>query len=353
MRTFRRVVLALVFLLGVGLIVFPLADDMPKKTQGVDNVQDTFRDAMSKEGLKTSRDDLTTMELMLKQLRTQTIPALAQRSGRTPEQLQAQLAALFPNVGKGLAQVDTIMPRFEHTVTVMEQQGENFREADEIPTADVPNTAVTYLFLVPGVILAVVGAGGLFFSFRRKNSVVPTIALGTSVAMGVLIVVGSLVTDQFGKTESAEKMFDAFRPTFTQASYQEKRADMNTLEAFANEMQTRAIPVLAAQAGQSPEQYTAGLASQFQDVGRGLAQTPRILNRFDGLIEDIGHNIDSFKDADSVPNADTPVTQVPWYLMIPGIGLIVLGGVALLPIGRRDDDGAPATSSPSSTPVSP
>ncbi len=351
MRTFRRVALALVLLLGIGLIVFPLADGMPKKTQGVDNVQDTFRDAMSKEGLKISREDLVTMQLMLKQLQGETLPALGARIGMNPDQTKAFLGARFDKVGTGLEQVDEIMPRFDHLVLVMEQQGANFREADEIPTSHLPNTAVTYLFLVPGVILTVVGAAGLFFSFRRPGrSVVPTIALGVAVAMGALIVVGTLVTDQIGKTQSAEKMFDAFRPTFTDQGYERARTDLDVLEGMATQMQTEVIPFLAQTAGQSPEQYTAGLASQYQDLGKGLVQLPRILGRFDGMVEDIGANIESFKDADSIPNADTPVSQVPWYLMIPGIGLIVIAGAALLPLGRRDG-GAPSAPPSAGTPA--
>lgn len=336
MRTIRQVALALVFLLGVGLIIFPLADGMPKKTQGVDNVQNTFRDGMSVEGLKTSRDDLVTMQAMLKQLKTETIPQLAARNNQTPDQFMVLLGA-FPAVKKGLTEVDTIMPRFEAVVGTMEAQGENFRKADEIPTADVPNTAVTYTFLIPGIILAVVGGAGLFFSIRGRRSVIPTVALGVSVAMGALLVVGTLATDQIDKTKSAEKMFNAFRPVFTEPKYQQMHDDMQTLTAFANEMQTKAIPTLATMSGQSPDQYTAGMASQYQALGKGLHETPRILARFNGMVEDIGRNIDSFKDADSIPSADTPVSQVPWYLLIAGIGLIVVPGVALLPLGRKEE----------------
>lgn len=353
MLTFRRVALALVLLLGVGLIVFPLADGLPKKTQGVDNVQDTFRDAMSKQGIQTSRADLVTMEAMLAQLQNETLPQIAQSRGLPPETLKGLLAARFPAVGKGLNEVGVIMPRFEETVATMEQQGSNFREADEIPTADVPNTAVTYLFLVPGIILTVAGAAGLFFSFRGGRSVIPTVALATAVAMGAVLVIGTLATDQIGKTKAAEKMFDGFRPTFTEESYQQKRADMNTLEAFAAQMQNETIPFLAQQAGQDVPTYTASLAQRYPAVGKGLPQTNRILARFDGMIEDIGTNIESFKDADSIPSADTPVSQVPWYLLIPGIGLIVVAGAALLPLGRRDGETpvGPGSSSATPTPV--
>ncbi|UGQ10321.1 hypothetical protein LO772_26135 [Yinghuangia sp. ASG 101] len=343
--------LALVLLLGVGLIVFPLADGMPEKTQGVDNVQDTFRQTMSKQGVQTSRDDLVTMEAMLAQLQSETLPQLAQSRGMQTDQLKGLLGLRFPAVGKGLNEVGVIMPRFEETVSVMEQQGSNFREADEIPTADVPNTAVTYLFLVPGVILAVAGGTGLFFSFRGGRSMIPTVALAVAVAMGAVLVIGTLVTDQIGKTKSAEKMFDAFRPTFTDARYQQMRSDMDTLKAFAAEMQNDTIPFLAAQAQQDVPTYKASLATRYPQVGTGLQETPRILGRFDGMIEDIGSNIESFKHADSIPSADTPVSQVPWYLLIPGIGLIAVAGAALLPLGRRDGGAPIGPEAPSGTPT--
>lgn len=353
MRTFRRVALALVFLLGVGLIVFPLADGMPKKTQGVDNVQDTFREAMSEEGLKTSREDLVTMQLMLKQLNTETLPALGARIGMNPEQTQKFLSARYDKVGAGLTQLPEIMPRFDHLVDVMEQQGPNFRKADEIPTSHVPNTAVTYLFLVPGIILTVAGGAGLYFSFTRRRSVIPTVALVTAVAMGGLIVVGTLVTDQIGKTQAAEKMFDAFRPTFTEQGYTKARTDLDVLEGMAQQMQVQTLPDLAKMAGQTTEQYTAGLASQYKDLGKGLTELPRILGRFDAMVEDIGHNVQSFKDADSIPSADTPVSQVPWYLMIPAIALVLIPGAALLPLGKKEDGGDGVAATPASVPSTP
>ncbi|MCF2527988.1 hypothetical protein [Yinghuangia soli] len=349
MRTFHRVALALVLLLGVGLIVFPLADGLPKKTQGVDNVQDSFRDAMSKEGLKTSREDLVTMQLMLKQLKAETLPQLGSRIGMNPEQTYAFLSARYDKVGAGLNQVDTIMPRFDHLVAVMEEQGPNFRKADEIPDAHLPNTAVTYLFLVPGVLLTVVGAAGLFFSFRGGRTAVPTVALSVALAVGVLMVGGTLATDEIGKTQAAEKMFDAFRPTFSEQGYKQARTDMDILEGMATQMQQQVVPDLAKIAGKSPEEYSAGLSSDFKDVGKGLVELPRILTRFDGMVEDIGKNIGSFKDADSIPTASKPVSQVPYYLLIPGIVLILVPGAALL-FGRRSGNEGTASAPVSAAP---
>ncbi|MGW9209480.1 hypothetical protein ACWGR4_21130 [Embleya sp. NPDC055664] len=330
MRAYRHVALVLIALLGAALIIFPLAAGLPKKTQAVDDLTNAFRPAFTPQAIEQSRTDLATMNQMLEQLQAETLPGLAQQAGIPTPSLINLMGTTAPEVGKGLKEIPTIMPRFNKLAGTMDAQAGNFRQADDIPTADAPNTAVTYLYLIPGIVLLVVGAGGLLFSFVGSRAVVSTVCLVIAAVVGLGMVVGTLATGVIGKTKASEKMFTAFRPTFTDAGYKQAHDDLDTLGKMAVGMKTKSIPSMAALLRKPVPQFTAELATQYPKVGKGLAETDRILAKFNALVENIGANIDTFDKADSIPNKDTEVSVMPWLLLGPGAAVFLLAGVALV-----------------------
>jgi len=338
-RAYRHVALVLIALLGAALIIFSLAAGLPKKTQAVDDLTNDFRPAFTKSAIAESETDLVTMNAMLTQLRKETLPGLAAQAKISESQLTNLMGITAPEVGKGLAELDTIMPRFNELAGTMDAQASNFRQADDIPTADLPNTAVTYLYLVPGIILLVVGAGGLVLSLIGGRVVLTTVALALAAVVGLAMVVGTFATGVIGKTQAAEKMFTAFRPTFTEAKYQQARADLDTLAAMATGMKTKSIPAMAALLNKPPAQFSLELGTQYPAVGKGLVETDRILTKFSALVDNIGANIDTFKEADSIPSRDTEVSVMPWLLLGPGLAVLLLSGAALVTqyTGRKDD----------------
>ncbi|MGC0423439.1 hypothetical protein [Embleya sp. AB8] len=330
MRAYRHVALVLIALLGAALIIFPLAAGLPKKTQAVDNLTNDFRSAFTPAAIAQSRTDLVTMNEMLAQLQTETLPGLAQQAGVSTPQLVNLMGVTAPEVGKGLKEVPTIMPRFNKLASTMDAQAGNFREADAIPTADVPNTAVTYLYLVPGIVLLVLGAGGLLFSFVGNRVVLSTVCLALAAVVGLAMVIGTLATGVIGKTKASDKMFDAFRPTFTTAGYQQAHTDLDTLTKMAVGMKTKSLPAMAALLKQQPAEFTTRLATQYPKVGKGLVETDRILAKFNALVENIGRNVDTFQTADSIPNKNTKAAVMPWLQLGPGLAVFLLAGAALV-----------------------
>jgi hypothetical protein len=329
-RAYRHVALVLIALLGAALIIFPLAAGLPKKTQAVDDLTNDFRPAFTKTAIAESKTDLVTMNAMLAQLQAETLPGLAKQAGMTTEGLVAAMGMTAPEVGKGLKEVPTIMPRFNKLAGTMDAQAGNFRQADDIPTSDLPNTAVTYLYLIPGILLLVVGAGGLLLSLTGARAVLTTVCLGLAAVVGLAMVVGAFATGVVGKTEASEKMFTAFRPTFTDAGYQQAHQDLKTLGDMAAGMKTKSLPTMARILKKSDAEFTAELATAYPAVGKGLLETDRILAKFNVLVENIGANVDTFKNADSIPDKDTEVSVMPWLLIGPGLAVLLLSGVALV-----------------------
>jgi hypothetical protein len=353
-RAYRHVALVLIALLGAALIIFPLAAGLPKKTQAVDDLTNDFRPAFTSTAIAESKTDLVTMNEMLDQLQTQTLPGLAKQAGMTTEGLVTAMGLTAPEVGKGLKEVPTIMPRFNKLAGTMDAQAGNFRQADAIPTSDLPNTAVTYLYLIPGIILLVVGAGGLLLSFTGTKAVLSAVCLGLAAVVGLGMVIGVFATGVIGKTEDAEKMFTAFRPTFTDAGYQQAHTDLATLGDMATGMKTKSLPTMAKILKKSDAEFTAELATAYPKVGKGLLETDRILAKFDALVENIGANIKTFKDADSIPDKDTEVSVMPWLLLGPGLAVLLVSGVALVTqAATRGRDGSADAGTPRETAPTP
>ncbi|MYW00857.1 hypothetical protein [Streptomyces sp. SID3343] len=354
MRAYRHVALVLIALLGAALIIFPLAAGLPKKTQAVDDLTNDFRSGFTKSAIAENKTDLATMNAMLTQLQAETLPGMAQQARTSTEGLVGLMGMSSPEVPKGLKEVPTIMPRFNKLAGTMDEQAGNFRQADDIPTSDLPNTAVTYLYLIPGIILLVVGAGGLLLSFTGTRAVLTTVCLGIAAVIGLGLVVGTFATGVVGKTEASEKMFTAFRPTFTDAGYQQAHQDLKTLGDMAAGMKAKSIPQMAKIAQKSTEQFTAELSTTYPAVGKGLLETDRILAKFNALVDNIGANIDTFKNADSIPDKDTEVSVMPWLLIGPGLAVLLLSGVALVGgyAGRGRDGSADGASSGEPAPAS-
>jgi hypothetical protein len=66
-----------------------------------------------------------------------------------------------------MAQLNTILPRFEALVAGMEANVGNFQLAASIPTASQAATTLTWWFIVPGVALILLGSIGIAVGEQR------------------------------------------------------------------------------------------------------------------------------------------------------------------------------------------
>ena len=161
----RRWVAPVALTIGAVLVIAPLVLGVPAKTQAVDDLTDAFRPAFTTEGLATTRGYLDTVTAMVDELVTDALPALADGLSMPLADFQAFLGEHFPDVADGLAHIDEILGRFDGLVTTMESDATSFHRSDSIPTSGTPTTLLHWLFLVPGLILAL-GAGGAMVTDR-------------------------------------------------------------------------------------------------------------------------------------------------------------------------------------------
>lgn len=322
-RMLTRAVLAALVVLGAFLIVLPLAIGLPGKSAASGILMNAFRPQMSSTALAQSRTDAQTMSAMTTQLDTQMIPALAAQMHMTPQQLSAYLAGNFPAVGKGLAEVGTILPFFRSLEATMQAQQTNFQQADQIPTGFLPPTTMSALYIVPGVLLLLIGGIGLY----RPRYARRFVAAGSAV--GLVLVAGLFSISMYGKASSADTMTTAFKPIFTTQSVQNARAYTTTVEAMSTQFAQQTLPAVAAALHMTPLQLNALVAKDFPAVAAGVTQLPQIVGRMETATRLIQANVDNFNQSASIPWAPGSMVAMFWFMMIPGLLAFVLGAGAL------------------------
>lgn len=150
---------------------------------------------------------------------------------------------------------------------------------------------------------------------------------------GVFLVVVTFANNLFGVGPAFENLITDFRPALSQQSIATARQDLTGLQAVGDEFQNKLAPQLAAQMGQTPEQFNAFVQQQFPDVAKGMAALPAIVPQFNGLITTLDQQRPLFASADAIPTSNLPATTVPWGLLALGVLMMVAG--VLMWVTRR------------------
>ncbi len=329
-KVVTRAALVALAVIGAFLIILPLATGLPGKSAATGNMMNAFRPHMSSASLAQNQADQQTMTAMVRQLETGMIPALAAQMHMTPQQLSAYLAGNYPSVGKGMTEFGTIVPFFRNLQATMQAQQVNFQQADQIPTAFLPPTTMTSLFIVPGALLLLFGLVGLYRpKYGRK-----LVAAGSAV--GLIVIAGLFSVSMYGKASAADEMTAAFKPIFTTQSVQYARAYTDTVRAMSTEFTQQALPGIATALHVTPAQLTGMMAKDFPAVAAGVVQLPQIVQRMATSTQLIQANVNNFNQSASIPWSPGSMVAMFWLMMVPGLLAFGLGAGALaFTQGRR------------------
>lgn len=314
-------------IVGLFLLISPFALDYPAKTQGVDNLTDSFRSTMTDEGLAQVRADMDTINAFAAQFQNEAAPAIAGALTQagvlgSPEEFGPFVGANFPAVAAGLSQfADPILPHFNAIVGGLEANQHDFERADSIPTGWLPTTSVHWIILLFGLVVS----GVAIFGLTQAGGGNVGAALGV---IGVVLIALTLILQVPGKANSVDNLTDDFRDVFSTQGAEITRERFEIVRATSDELQAAMVPALAGALGMTPEELGGFLGEQFPDVANGLGQLDDIIERFDGLVTGIENNVSSFALADSVPTEGKSTAWFPWHLLAPGIILGLAGGAS-------------------------
>jgi len=212
----RKMLWALL-VIGLVLVVAPFAMGLPAKADGGQQMMDDFRPIMQPDQVQRTSDYyynvfvplgqvapafneataakfrgyLDGMEAMGGDLQRM-IPDMAAALGMTPAQMQAMIVTQYPAMSAALESFPQMQQDFDQMVTMMEQNTdvfgqvpaglqhyeplvttmnanvENYKQIDSLP----PFTWFTWFFVVPGALIMMLSAFGLFGN-RRSQQPIP------------------------------------------------------------------------------------------------------------------------------------------------------------------------------------
>ncbi len=316
---------ALVMVVGVGLVATTFADDLFDVGPAFEEMIDDFRPLLEDEALAQASADLAGLEQVRAEFETGAIPSLSEGLGMAPGEFAAYLGDAFPAVATGVDSLPEIGDQFTGLVGLLAEQQPLFRSADEIPTADLPATAVPWGILLAG--LAALAIGGVMLQARRLGA-------WLAVAFGVVLVGASLLLSLPGKSADADDLNDNLEPVYTVATVQDAQEALSTVSMMGTQLETELLPALATQLEISPEQLGEQIAADFPAMAGVLDSMPDTLGRFGTFVETFNDNLDNY--ATLRPVEFTPII---WTVIVAGLVVLVAGAAALW---RRKVTGEPA-----------
>lgn len=315
--------------IGAFLIVLPLATGLPGKSDASGRLMTAFRPAMTTTALAQAAADQQIVTTTAGQLSSTVLPALAAQLHVTPAQLSAQLAAGSPAFAKGMSDLPAISTGFGGLLATMQAQQSNFQQADQIPTGFMAPTSMTWLFVIPGAVLLVLGGlGTVRPSWARR-------ALVAGGALGLVMVIGLISVSMYGKASAADEMNAAFKPVFAPGAVQQTVAWSQEAQAMTTQLTHEVLPDLAAAMHVTPAQLSATLATSYPAVATGLAEMPAIVERMAGSSAVIAANADNYAQTASIPWAPGSMVLMFWFMMAPALVGVVIGVGALAAPGPR------------------
>lgn len=157
--SFVALIAALV--VGVVLAGAALGLSVHAKAKAVDDLTAALGPAFTTAGAAQTRTDMDTVQAMADQLQKETLPALAKALKMSDTEFGAFMTKNFPDVAKGVTQLDTVLPRFQADVTAISDNVSDFHKVSSIPTEGSPTTALFWWFVIPGVVLIVISGAAL------------------------------------------------------------------------------------------------------------------------------------------------------------------------------------------------
>jgi hypothetical protein len=151
------------------------------------------------------------------------------------------------------------------------------------------------------------------------------------VLMSGLFWLGSTFAFNYpAKTQAVDNLTNSFRPVFSNAGISQSQEGITTIDRFASQFQTQAVPALATELHVTPTQLVTALSQKYPAVGAGLHQLPTSLPYFNHLVAGLAAQQQNFHLADAIPTKNLPTTTVHWLFVILGVVAIAMALVGFL-----------------------
>jgi hypothetical protein len=157
-----KILSVIILLVGVALIIAPFGYKMFDRASAGADMMRAFEPVLTRPSVTTFQGHMQTFAGMKDDM-NKMIPALAQKMGITPDQMNPDAGQQFPGVANGIKQMDKMGQDFNTVITVMDQNVENFQKADQLPMRTMP-----WFFIVAGGVLVVLAGAQLLIPAKKQ-----------------------------------------------------------------------------------------------------------------------------------------------------------------------------------------
>ncbi|MEO5839283.1 MAG: hypothetical protein ABIQ73_12470 [Acidimicrobiales bacterium] len=235
--------------------------------------------------------------------------ALARLLGTTTDQFGVIIQRDYPDLATGAAQFTDVVTLTDKAVSNLEARQDAFHAADDLPAFGLP--------LVSGIVMTIGFAVGLIvfgvLAWHRPGRW-PRHVL---VALTTAALLTAFGTNMPGKARQTDELFTSIN--FERAVAERTRAQLTTVHAALDTLDTKLLPDIAAATGRTRPQLEALLAPSFPSTSQLIAERTTFFDRFDALAVIRARNV---ADASRVDAA--PLPAIVWsFIIVAGAALAV------------------------------
>jgi hypothetical protein len=194
-------------------------------------------------------------------------------------------------------------------LATMDSSVDNFAAVDSLP----PFWMFPWFFVLPGLIIA----GLAWAALRRdRKGTSPRSLVRWLGVMGVGLILAPAIFVMFSRAPLGAEMINDFRPFMTEKRLTTIQGYFLTIGGGEGELRNAAEPAL-----QTSGLGEAGLARALPSITAFHADWPRISGDMAPMIGVMADNIANFAGVDALP----PFSLFPWFFVLPGIMVLLLG----------------------------
>jgi hypothetical protein len=307
----KRWAIGVLALLGVALIVMPLAFNMfSRSPKGAVMLRD-FKPFMTTARLDGFQQDIRQINAGVQEANGGVAQYLTANSNQG--KATAAFETAYPTFAQFSGQWGTVDAHMSALLNQVQGNLSNYQAVAALPSF----TLFPWFFVTPGVlILLLLGLYLLRASWWRTIRWV-------LVALGVGLILAPVAFQMFQRAPQGGRMMSAFRTIETTDNVQQIQGYFGTMAVGQGAIRLELVPGLE-KAGLSPTQMQA----KFPDVARLDARWVHILNDMTPMIGAMSDNVVNYQAIAALP----PFPLFPYFFVLPGI---FVGGVALLAGPKR------------------
>jgi hypothetical protein len=312
----RKLVATVAVVCGLGLAALPFAMSLFDRAPAGERVTNRFRSTLSTDGLHHLAFNFATMGAMVDQFVHQTSPQLARELHMTRGEYDAFVDRRFPAVAAGVKGIPPLVAFVTPVAAQLEALHPQFASVDSLPFLGLPLTTVPWILLAIGA--ALTGLGVVIWRTRRRAP--PMFA----AALGVAMIVLPLALPYPRKASDATKVAVVGQVALSPQAAAGAQTANRLIDGTVAQVKTQMVPALAQRLHVSTIAFERSIATSYPAVGKGLAAWPSIKP---GAVKLVRRQVASVSDARELNGLD--FTPLPWYIMGPGIALVLTAGIAL------------------------